>query len=138
MKMMSLILLTMFVSAHANVLKFDCQNDYEGTAFGMSVIEENKTLKAYVFGTGITGSTEVDYRVLDKNSALTVPGISHIVSRLNMSATTFNKIKTVEIFTSGNFDDDAAGVRGAHFLSKDGKLLKKGMFFGWAGPQKCF
>ncbi len=127
----------MTLSAQANVLRFECQNEYEDTKFGMYVLEENQILKAYLFGTGIVGASDVTLEALSKNDSLKVPGVSLILSELKVTNTEWTNVHTVEVYTSGNFDDDAAGVRAINLLTKDNKLIKKGMFFGWAGVQKC-
>lgn len=137
MKMLVLLFSLMTLTAQANVLRFECQNEYENTKFGMYVLQENQTLKAYTFGTGIVGASEVTLDVLSRNDSLKVPGVSHILSELKVTNTEWINVHTVEVYTSGNFDDDAAGVRAINLLTKDNKLIKKGMFFGWAGPQKC-
>ena len=137
MKMLVLLFSVLSFSAQANVLKFDCQNEFENTKFGMSVIQENQTLKAYWFGTGVIGPSEVTLEVLSKNEALKASGVSNILAVLKLTPTQWSKVQTVEVYTSGNFDDDLAGVKGINLLTKNNKLVNKGMFFGWAGPQKC-
>jgi hypothetical protein len=137
MKMLVLFFSLMTLSAQANVLRFECQNEYEDTKFGMYVLEENQILKAYLFGTGIVGASDVTLEALSKNDSLKVPGVSLILSELKVTNTEWTNVHTVEVYTSGNFDDDAAGVRAINLLTKDNKLIKKGMFFGWAGVQKC-
>ncbi len=137
MKLIALLFLINSSLAVANVLRFDCHNKIYKTAFGMIVIEEQGALKSYLFGTGISGQSMVSSERLSVKSALRVNGISQIVSHLKMTPADLAKISSVEVFTTGNFDDDAAGVRGANFYSKNSLIVKKGMFFGWAGAQKC-
>lgn len=137
MKLFIVMLAIWALPVKANVLKFDCHNQFEDSAFGMTVILEGQTLKSYLFGTGVVGASPVVLERLTKNEASKDGSVSMIVSHLRLTPAQWAKVQSVEVYTSGNFDDDLAGVKGINLLGRDHKIVKKGMFFGWAGPQRC-
>ena len=92
---------------------------------------------AYLIGATQTGPLKAVKQVLSYEDAMNVGGVSSILSTTTLTSLEIATIASVVIYTEGNFDDDAAGVRGAEFLDAGNVVLANGMFFGWAGPFAC-
>lgn len=137
MKFLIVFILSFSANTWGTELRFSCKNKISNLDFGMNVFETNNVLKAYLTGTGLIGPQDVDVLKVSKAEAMNVTGITQIISKIKMTKIQWSKVETVEIFTTGNFEDDLAGVRGVNFLNLDDNVIKKGMFFGWAGPSKC-
>lgn len=80
---------------------------------------------------------ETDFLTLLPEEALKINGVLQVLSKTSLTRDDYQKLDHVMIYTTGNFDDDAAGVRGVAFMDTTGNLKASGMFFGWGGPHAC-
>lgn len=133
-------------AATAGNVVFDCQKKLdvsgdpsapEWVNFGITVTEYGTTYTAILTGGSDPSPQTTTVQSLALADALKVGGVSDVLSASNITPANRAKITTVKVYTTGNFDDDAAGVRAAEFLDSNDASLAKGMFFGWAGPHLC-
>jgi hypothetical protein len=136
------LLLGAFSQAQASTLVFKCDSsimiDQNETAqLGMAVSAQGSSYTSVLIGTADTAPVETTKQAVSFADSLNIPGVKNIIAATKLSRKDYSKIAQVEVFTAGNFEDDAAGVRGAQFLDAQGASLASGMFFGWAGAVKC-
>ena len=133
-------------NANAQAVVFDCQKKMgisddpaapEVIEFGITIFEAAGTFTSTLKGTSDPTPQQTVFQLLPRADALLVGGVSHVLEAIGLDAAQRAAIDTVKVYTAGNFDDDAAGVRAAEFFDVSGAGLAKGMFFGWGGPQKC-
>ncbi len=121
---------------------FDCLSEVEIDIgeieeVRMTVESRGADFVAYLVGTSQPGPFPASKQVLPLHEGLQAAGIQDILSKFNLSSADRSKIDSVVVYTQGNFDDDAAGVRGAEFIDSQSGIVAKGMFFGWGGPVVC-
>lgn len=104
---------------------------------GLSVVSQGADYFAYLIGATQPGPLMTVKQVLPYQDAMKVGGVREILATASLTSVNISKITSVVIYTEGNFDDDAAGVRAAEFVDAQNTALTKGMFFGWAGPFAC-
>lgn len=140
------ILTALFVTtetrAQSSIPVFDCNASVQIDAttsepIGISVVAQGSDYFAYLIGATQTGPLKTLKQVLPLQDALTVAGVRDILSTTSLTSIDIAKVTSVIIYTEGNFDDDAAGVRKAEFVDAQNVVLANGMFFGWAGPFAC-
>lgn len=145
MKMIMALMISTFVAysnaQSANVV-FQCSSqlqldESESMTIGISVEQDGSAYNSTFVGSGETGKVGTVKQSVSFLESLNILGIYQILETANLSAQDQSQIAEVEIYTAGNFDDDLAGVRTAQFINKDGQILAKGMFFGWAGAVSC-
>ncbi|MDZ4084923.1 MAG: hypothetical protein U1E10_18415 [Bdellovibrionales bacterium] len=133
-------------NAGAQTVVFDCQKKMdisedpaapEVIEFGITVVETAGTFVSTLKGTSDPAPQQTVFQLLPRSDAFLVGGVSHVLEAIGLDPAQRAAINTVKIYTTGNFDDDAAGVRAADFLDINGTSLAKGMFFGWGGPHQC-
>lgn len=124
------------MSFASNVV-FSCQNKLQSTLVEMNVTKAKNGFEATLIGSTFSGPQNADFIVATPSDALNVPGVREIITTLKITKAEWQNVSEVEVYTVGNFEDDGAGVRGVNFLNRSGNTLKKGMFFGWAGPIQC-
>ncbi len=103
----------------------------------MNVVQKDDGFMAVFKGASLVGPVPVTRTIESRNGALAIAGIRDIVEKVQFNAQEWANVDQVVIFTYGNFEDDAAGVRGVNFLDSHKSIVKKGMYFGWAGPVSC-
>lgn len=109
----------------------------EVAELGMTVVQETSGYVSYLIGSGETGAIETTVVNATLTEALQIGGLHNILAATKLSKQDYAKIASVTVYTAGNFEDDAAGVRSAVFADAKGAILAKGMFFGWAGAMSC-
>jgi hypothetical protein len=141
-----IFLFSIFVVGQANAqssnVVFDCRAEIEIDPtdiqkLGMTVEQQGADYVSYLVGTSEAGALETKKQVATYADGLLVAGVREILAETSLSAANRTKISSVVIYTQGNFEDDAAGVRGVAFLDAQDGVLATGMFFGWAGPYAC-
>lgn len=150
MKNVIVLLLTIvgFCSAsQANQKVYECMaavdlGDGTTTKLGISVFGA-PTGFGYQFESKLTGSSD-DTQILPTKKEFSTPQfvsefvtVPSIIQALNLSNAQLASVQNINIYTAGNFDDDAAGVKAIELLDANLKIIAKGMFFGWAGIHKC-
>ncbi len=140
-RLMVPIILAMALSAHAQTsnVVFECKSvlsadQNETINIGIKVVEKSGQLVSYLVGSGEQRPIATVKQIVTLKSALQVGGVQQILKTTGLNPAT---IRNVIIYTAGNFDDDAAGVRTAEFLDKKNQVRGSGMFFGWGGPVSC-
>lgn len=141
---MSLGLIAQNASAQAVV--FDCQKrmDISGDPaapewieFGITVVETGGKFVSTLKGATDPSPRSTVFQDLSLADGLQVGGVSDVLEVANLDPAQRASVQKVKVYTTGNFDDDAAGVRAVEFSDVSGLVLAKGMFFGWAGPHIC-
>jgi hypothetical protein len=140
----SLGLISQNVSAQAVV--FDCQKklDISGDPaapemieFGITIVESAGKLVSTLKGASDPSPQATVFQDLTLADGLKVGGVSSVLEVANLDPVQRAAVQKVKVYTTGNFDDDAAGVRAVDFSDVNGLAAAKGMFFGWAGPHIC-
>lgn len=139
--------LAMFATnAAAQAVVFDCQKKMdisgdpaapEWMEFGMTIVETAGSFVSTLNGASDPTPQQTVFQVLAFSDALQVAGVMDVLRATGLASPQRAAIDKVKVYTAGNFDEDAAGVRAAEFLDVSGASLAKGMFFGWAGPHQC-
>ncbi|MBN8540475.1 MAG: hypothetical protein J0L82_08815 [Deltaproteobacteria bacterium] len=141
---MSLGLIAQNASAQAVV--FDCQKrmDISGDPaapewieFGITVVEKAGTFVSTLKGATDPSPRSTVFQNLSLADGLQVGGVSSVLDVANLDPVQRAAVQKVKVYTTGNFDDDAAGVRAIEYSDVNGLAIAKGMFFGWAGPHIC-
>lgn len=104
---------------------------------GVSIVEQGNELRSFYIGSNEPGPVVTEKQVMSLQDSLAVGLVDQILKATGLTKSQIQEIQSVEIYTSGNVDDDLAGVRSAAFLGAKGEVLASGMFFGWGGPHKC-
>lgn len=104
---------------------------------GVTIVEQGNELLSFYIGSNDPGPVLTEKQEMSFQDSLKVNLVEQILEATGLSESHIRNIEIVEIYTSGNVDDDLAGVRSAVFLDAKGKVLASGMFFGWGGPHKC-
>jgi len=132
--------------ASAQSVTFDCQKrlDISGDPAAPEWIEFGITIAetAGVFVSTLNGASDPSpqptvFQDLSLADGLQVGGVSSVLEVANLDPVQRAAVQKVRVYTAGNFDDDAAGVRAVEFSDANGLAIAKGMFFGWAGPHIC-
>lgn len=140
----SLGLISQNVSAQAVV--FDCQKKLDISDdpaapeifdFGITVVESAGKLVSTLKGATNSSPQATVFQDLSLADGLKVGGVSDVLKVAGLDPVQRASIQKVKVYTTGNFDDDAAGVRAVEFSDVNGLAVAKGMFFGWAGPHIC-
>lgn len=133
-------------NASALTVVFDCQKrmDISGdpTApewieFGITVVETAGLYESLLRGTSDPAPQLTVFQNLALADGLQVGGVSSVLDVAKLDPVQRAAVHKVKVYTTGNFDDDAAGVRAVEFSDVNGRSVVKGMFFGWAGPHVC-
>lgn len=131
-------LLSVPAMAQSGAVIFKCSSVMQDYKFLMTVFEDgSQSYNSYFEGASFAGPEKTLRQVLPLSEAIKLAGVTQLISALELSKEDLKTVTEVHVYTSDNFDDDAAGVRGVVFLQASGRILAKGMFFGWAGPMKC-
>jgi hypothetical protein len=104
---------------------------------GVTIFELGRELQSFYIGSNDPGPVLTEKQVLPFQDSLKLNLIQQILEAVGLTQAQTLAIETVEVFTSGDVDDDLSGVRSARFLNKNAEVLASGMFFGWGGPHKC-
>lgn len=136
------VLMAISAQAKASSAVFECTatlkiDDNESLSIGITVVQESSDYISYLVGSSETGPLSTLKQTVAPEESLQIGGVKEIITAAKMSPQDFSKVAKVTIYTAGNFDDDAAGVRTAEFIDAKDVVLAKGMFFGWGGPVSC-
>jgi hypothetical protein len=99
-----------------------------------TILFEDESLLTQLIGSSDSSPLETMKETFTSTDAVQVGGVVQIMNTIGLSQNDFSQ---AVIYTAGNFDDDAAGVRGVEFQDANGHKVTSGMFFGWAGPMGC-
>lgn len=133
-------------NASAQAVVFECQKrmDISGDPdapewieFGITVVETAGNFVSTLKGSSDPAPRATVFQDLNLADGLKVGGVSNVLKVAGLDPVQRASIQKVKVYTTGNFDDDAAGVRAVEFFDVNGFAVAKGMFFGWAGPQNC-
>ncbi len=145
-KFLGLLVSILFVAnakaQSSSVVVFDCNAEIQidvgqTQRIGMRIETSGSSYVAYFVGANVPGPLAATRQDLPVQDGLKVPGVSHILLKTPLTKADQSKITSVVVYSQGNFDDDAAGVRGAEFRDAKGYVMATGMFFGWGGPVTC-
>jgi hypothetical protein len=120
--------------AQPSEVQFSCRAQIEEEALGIQVLKIDDVLWSQLEGSSDTSLILTEKQVLAASDAASMVGVPHIMNTIGITQADFAQ---AVIYTAGNFDDDAAGVRAVEFQDENGQVMKSGMFFGWAGPFEC-
>ncbi len=133
-------------NAIALAVVFDCQKrmDISGDPsapewieFGITVVETAGVFVSTLNGASDPAPQSTVFQDLTLVDGLKVGGVSSVLEVANLDPVQRAAVQKVKVYSTGNFDDDAAGVRAVEFSDVNGLAVAKGMFFGWAGPHIC-
>ena len=145
MKMILVSVLALFVSAQAFAAPttvFHCTStlkmgENQSMTLGMTVVQNGSQLTSYFIGAADNGPAATVKQTVLPRKMNDVGGLKEILAATSMSQAEFKNVAQIVVYTTGNFEDDAAGVRAAQFVDKKGATLASGMFFGWGGALNC-
>ncbi len=125
-------------NAFASKPVLNCSSKLGENKIAIAVSSADGIYTAILDGVSMDGEIQaVVYQKILPDQVKEIPGAQEIINELKLSESTLKKVKSIDTYLVGNLQDDGAGVLAISLKSARGKILGKGMFFGWAGPLMC-